>query len=430
MVNGLLLVCLLFQIWLAWQIVTEKKIILPDIVLRQIQEELQPWELELSWTRASVNLEGRVLCEGLVLRHTQFDDPLVTARALEVDCNWLGLIFGLGQPVQQLRLDGGTVGVPAAYSRSGAAEIVFGDLALDIQLFRDRFAIRRFQVTSGEHFIVGSGSWTGSVSDVLQEIFQAEVDNQPAWVGPRQPWPQALLPRLASVPRYLEPLRQGWAKFTLDEDPETRSNRVALKMGCESMSLGEDIQLENTLLEIHPCVIQVGMRPRLDLHVAKISGSSLDVRNVSLRGLSPQKQAGAVSWRNRWELTSGPGVWKGERWEALACEVAPGSLRQSQAQAQWVWRGHTLRARVVGDLGQGSLRAQILGEMDLPGLLSQPPPAVRPIAAILQCEAPLTLEATLVSSLAGNGRVPGCAFWGNGLPSTRAALIWLRPGRT
>ena len=105
-----------------------KELPVPDFVLRRIETRLAEANLTIRFGHAQLDPSGKILLEDVQLRSRQFDEPLLLARMVYVRRSFWSILSGRPVP-DEIRVEGGTLQLPAILSPSGAAEPMLRDLS-------------------------------------------------------------------------------------------------------------------------------------------------------------------------------------------------------------------------------------------------------------------------------------------------------------
>lgn len=146
---GLLLAA---QIWIA----VAHELPMPKFVLRAIEQRLGEANLDATFARAQFDPTGKLLAESVRVRSRQFEDPLLVARSLYVRKSVWSYLSGQHAP-DEIRLDGGTLQLPAPLSPSGIAEPVFREISATLHLERNLLHIDQLNFRAGNLTVTARG---------------------------------------------------------------------------------------------------------------------------------------------------------------------------------------------------------------------------------------------------------------------------------
>ncbi len=117
-----LVILLVLQLYIA----TTSELTVPAFAMERLQARLAEYGLRATFQRTSFDPTGRVLIEEARLLVAPYTDPVVHARMVYVRLNpWL-LAVGKVEP-REIRISGGTAGVPAMLAPSGQPEVIVRD---------------------------------------------------------------------------------------------------------------------------------------------------------------------------------------------------------------------------------------------------------------------------------------------------------------
>lgn len=154
-----LLVLLAVQIW--W--VVTRELAVPDFVLRSFEERLAVSQLHATFSRTSFDPTGRILVENLSLSAPDFNEPLLTARAVYVQLEPRALLAGGFEPLE-LRASGVNFFVPGMFSASGRSEALARDVEIALVPGERDLEVRHFSARIGglrltAHGTVSTAAW-------------------------------------------------------------------------------------------------------------------------------------------------------------------------------------------------------------------------------------------------------------------------------
>ncbi len=129
-------VLLLLQIWVA----THRELPLPDFALRALERRLAASDASARFGRAIFDPTGRVVLENVELRVTDYATPLLTIRTAYARVDFWALLVG-SLRLQEIRLSGVALHLPAMLSPSGADEALVSDLDGVFRIGRSDYAI-------------------------------------------------------------------------------------------------------------------------------------------------------------------------------------------------------------------------------------------------------------------------------------------------
>ncbi|MBX3736313.1 MAG: hypothetical protein KF715_06490 [Candidatus Didemnitutus sp.] len=140
------------QIWIA----LAHELPVPTFVTRTIDTRLADANLAATFTRAQFDPTGKILLEGIRLRSRQFDDPLLTGRTLYVRKGIWAYLSGQRAP-EEIRLDGGTLQLPALLSPSGTAEPVLREICATLRLEQNLLHLDQLNFRAGNLLVTARG---------------------------------------------------------------------------------------------------------------------------------------------------------------------------------------------------------------------------------------------------------------------------------
>ncbi len=145
-------VLLAAQIW----IVIAHELPVPKFVLRGLEARLAEANLEASFARAQFDPTGKFLVENVRVRSRQFEDPLLTGRSLYVRKSVWSYLSGQHAP-DEIRIEGGTLQLPAPLSPSGTAEPVLSDISATLRVERSLLHIDQLNFRAGSLIVTARG---------------------------------------------------------------------------------------------------------------------------------------------------------------------------------------------------------------------------------------------------------------------------------
>lgn len=140
-VLGLLLAA---QVW----VLVAHELPVPKFVLGLIEKRLAQANLDATFARAQFDPTGKFLAENVGVRSRQFDDPLLLGRSLYVRKSIWSYLSGQRAP-DEIRLEGGTLQLPALLSPSGTAEPVLREISAALRLDRHRLHVDQLNFRAG-----------------------------------------------------------------------------------------------------------------------------------------------------------------------------------------------------------------------------------------------------------------------------------------
>lgn len=119
---------------------------LPQFILQRLETRLAEHDLALAYHRAQFDPAGRVLLQDVRFRSRRFEDPVLVARSVYLRKSLWSVLSGDRAP-DEIRIDGGTLQLPAPLSPSGTAAPLVSEIAatfrIDSQLVHvDQLAFR------------------------------------------------------------------------------------------------------------------------------------------------------------------------------------------------------------------------------------------------------------------------------------------------
>lgn len=164
---------LVAQIWIA----LAHELPVPAFVTRTLDARLADANLAATFARAQFDPTGKILLEGVRLRSRQFDDPLLTARTFYVRKGVWSYLSGQHAP-EEIRLDGGTLQLPALLSPSGTAEPVLRDISATLRFEPGQLHIDQLNFRVGDLLVTARGDLqlpprTGTPPDPAKIIGEA-----------------------------------------------------------------------------------------------------------------------------------------------------------------------------------------------------------------------------------------------------------------
>lgn len=142
------------QIW----IVVAHELPVPPFVLRVIERRLAEANLDATFARAQFDPTGKLLAESVRLRSRQFEDPLLVGRSLYVRKSFWSYLSGQHAP-DEIRLEGGTLQLPAPLSPSGIAEPVLREISATLRLERNLLHIDQLNFRAGNLTVTARGTF-------------------------------------------------------------------------------------------------------------------------------------------------------------------------------------------------------------------------------------------------------------------------------
>lgn len=161
------------EIWIA----LAHELPVPTLVTRTLDARLADANLAATFARAQFDPTGKILLEGVRLRSRQFDDPLLTGRTLYVRKGIWSYFSGQHAP-EEVRLDGGTLQLPALLSPSGTAEPVLREISATLRLEQNLLHIDQLNFRVGNLLVTARGDIqlpprTGTPPDFAKIIGEA-----------------------------------------------------------------------------------------------------------------------------------------------------------------------------------------------------------------------------------------------------------------
>jgi len=108
---------------------TSRELPVPEFLLRQVETRLAEADFTISFGHARLDPSGVVLLENVQIRSKQFKEPILTSRLVFIRRSIWSILAGRPIP-DEIRLEGGTLQLPALLSPSGAVEPIVNDLAI------------------------------------------------------------------------------------------------------------------------------------------------------------------------------------------------------------------------------------------------------------------------------------------------------------
>ncbi len=161
------------EIWIA----LAHELPVPSFVTRTLDARLADANLAATFARAQFDPTGKILLEGVRLRSRQFDDPLLTGRTLYVRKGIWSYLSGQHAP-EEIRLDGGTLQLPALLSPSGVAEPVLREISVTLRLEQNLVHVDQLNFRVGNLLVTARGDIqlpprTGTPPDAAKIIGEA-----------------------------------------------------------------------------------------------------------------------------------------------------------------------------------------------------------------------------------------------------------------
>jgi hypothetical protein len=304
-VLGLLLAA---QVWIA----VAHELPVPKFVLRGIESRLEAANLDATFARAQFDPTGKFLVEAVRVRSRQFEDPLLTGRSLYVRKSIWSFLSGQHAP-DEIRLEGGTLQLPAPLSPSGTAEPVLRDISATLRLERSLLHIDQLNFRVGNLIVTARGNLqlpprSAQPTDPARIIGQAlqhgrrlvrEFQKLDALEHPKLDLVLEALPGVGNVAEIrltADALQLGghWpvaarrvqARTTLRLDgPDARPLRIAFV--CDEVALREQIQLEQlrgiVATEITPAQPQPPRGATISLAAQRIAAFGEEIATPVLR---------------------------------------------------------------------------------------------------------------------------------------------------
>ena len=123
------------------RIATSDEIVIPDAVLRNVEQRLAAQGLKLTFGSIHCDTAGNVVLRDVALFTTGFEDPIVTVRAARCSVNPYALLAHKIMP-QAMRIDGGSLRLPAMFSADGTNAPVIADINADVALDGDTLLVK------------------------------------------------------------------------------------------------------------------------------------------------------------------------------------------------------------------------------------------------------------------------------------------------
>ena len=127
---------LALQLWVA----THRELPLPDFALRALERRLAASEVTARFGRAIFDPAGRVVIEDIRLFSSDYATPLLTVRAAYAKVDFWALLVG-SLRLEEIRLTGAELHLPAMLSPSGTDEALVSDLDGLFRIGRSDYAI-------------------------------------------------------------------------------------------------------------------------------------------------------------------------------------------------------------------------------------------------------------------------------------------------
>src|SRR6185312_3750849 len=130
----------LWTLWLALALLlaaqaylaSSNQLEVPSFVLRAFEARLAQSGMQAAFGRTRFDPSGRVLVQDLRVTLPNFSEPLVTARAVDMQLDLWALSLDRFEATQ-VRISGGSLRVPAMFSPTGKADEVVHDLEADLR---------------------------------------------------------------------------------------------------------------------------------------------------------------------------------------------------------------------------------------------------------------------------------------------------------
>lgn len=148
---GLLLAA---QAWIA----IAHELPVPKFVLRVLEQRLAEANLDATFARAQFDPTGKFLAESVRVRSRQFEDPLLTGRSLYVRKGVWSYLSGQHAP-DEIRLEGGTLQLPAPLSPSGTAEPVLREISASLRLEQNLLHVDQLNFRAGNLTVTARGDF-------------------------------------------------------------------------------------------------------------------------------------------------------------------------------------------------------------------------------------------------------------------------------
>lgn len=108
----------------------------PPSLMRRFESRLAEMNLGLAFGRAQFDPAGRLLLQDVRVRSGTFEDPVLLARSIYLRKSVLSILSGDRAP-DEIRVDGGTLQLPAPLSPTGTPEPLLREVAATLRLGRD-----------------------------------------------------------------------------------------------------------------------------------------------------------------------------------------------------------------------------------------------------------------------------------------------------
>lgn len=128
----------------------------PALILRRIESRLADANLTVSFTRAQFDPTGKVFVQAVRLRSRQFEDPLLTCQSLYLRKSVWSYLAGQHAP-DEIRLEGGTLQLPALLSPSGTAEPLLRDINATLRIERNLLHVDQLNFRAGNLIVTARG---------------------------------------------------------------------------------------------------------------------------------------------------------------------------------------------------------------------------------------------------------------------------------
>jgi hypothetical protein len=142
------------QIW----IITAHELPVPAFVLRLVEKRLAEANLDATFADAHFDPTGKLLVQAVRVRSRQFEDPLLLGRSLYVRKGVWSYLSGQHAP-DEIRLDGGTLQLPALLSPSGTAEPLLRDINATLRVERGLVHFDQLNFRAGALTVTARGDF-------------------------------------------------------------------------------------------------------------------------------------------------------------------------------------------------------------------------------------------------------------------------------
>lgn len=229
LLNGVLLAFLVLQGLAYLRLRTHQPLQLPDFVRNAIEAQLRTEGVSVRFSAMEVTLSG-----GLWLREPKIylagtPDPVAEADALQIQPNWLALVWDHKLELSRLGLQNARLYCPPEISPSGARETIVGDFDIALaQAGGDWWQLKYLRAQILNTHVLAQGSF------VVPARTAAPVSGGPAEAGKPPAARLTLAARYRALARQLEGLQEDFARaqnpaVTLRLDGED-SGRTAIKV--------------------------------------------------------------------------------------------------------------------------------------------------------------------------------------------------------